>query len=150
MKTLVFTLVVLGSIVAGIYAVFPARDHVLIEEAFARQRDPRTNVTTGFTMAQVAAIVRGQVGDELPMPDDHWQVDGMFVTTVLDNPTAVLRIERDGDVVTYAVQRTRGIAPDDVERSDGTLRAVGWRQGKFTCAVVGAATSRAHWIALRR
>jgi hypothetical protein len=39
------------------------------------------------------------------------------------------------------------MAPKRSERTDGDLKAVAWKQGKFTCVAVGPADSSQGWVA---
>ena len=150
MKTAAFTLAGLVGLAVAIYAVFPARDHVLITAAIAAERDPAPRwLLTEPTLTDLATYMKTRFGDApFPIRPDH--VVGLQQISVLDRDAVIVRYEIAGEPVTYAVQRTRGIAPDAVERVDRELRAVGWRIGDFTVAAVGRDATRATWLPLLR
>jgi hypothetical protein len=148
--SVLFTLTVLIGTVVTIYLMFPARHNVLLTEAIAQHRakdqvwelqNPAPNV--------FHAWFSGVVGKDAPMPESARVIAARHVE-VLDRRAAVVRLAIGADEITYLVQQTRGIAPKRSERSDGDLRAIVLRRGKFTCVAVGPASTATGWVAAVR
>jgi hypothetical protein len=146
--SLVFTLTVLVGTVVTIYAMFPARNNVLVTEAIERHRE--ANPTWDLVApnpAELRAWVIGLVGKDVPLPGEGASVIGAARLRIFNRAAALIRVRIGDDEVTYLVQHARGIAPDHSERRDGELRAVAWRKGPFTIVTVGADATAAHWRA---
>jgi hypothetical protein len=141
--SLVFTICVLGGLVATIYNVFPARHHALLREAVARHRDAEP---TWELVAPSPGLVRawaiGLVGGDVPLPPASLPVIGVRRAAL--DATAVVRVRIGDDDVTFVVQHAHGVAPGE-ELEDGDLRAVEWRVDGYSCVAVGAAASAARW-----
>ena len=162
--SLVFTLTVLVGTVVTIFAMFPARHNLLMTEAIAHHRDPGAawDLVTP-TRDALRAWMIGATGKDAPLPGEAATVVGARRLDILNRAAALIRLRIGDDEVTYVVQRARGIAPESAERvepgetgdkvprgSDGALRAVAWRSGRFTVVAVGADATAAHWrVALR-
>jgi hypothetical protein len=58
----------------------------------------------------------------------------------------MIRLDIDGETLTYLVQYTRVIAPEQSDRTDGDLHAIAFRRGLFTCAAVGPKGSATSWV----
>jgi hypothetical protein len=141
--SLVFTICVLAGLVTTIYLVFPARHRAIVGEAIARHRDASpTWDLVAPTAGELHAWAVGVAGRDVPLPPPSLPVIGA-VRASLDD-TAAIRLKVGDDVVTYLVQRGRGVAPGD-ERDDGELRAFEWRVGGYACVAVGPASSAARW-----
>lgn len=144
--SLVFTLTVLVGTVVTIYAMFPARNNVLMTEAIERHRE--ANPTWDLVApnpAELRAWVIGVVGKDVPLPGEGAPVIGAAPLRILNRAAALIRVRVGDDEVTYLVQHARGIAPDHSERQDGELRAVAWRKGPFTIVIVGADATATRW-----
>jgi hypothetical protein len=143
--SLLFTLSVLIGTVVTIYAVFPARDNVLVTEALAHHRDASVAWDLAAPSAvELRAWTIGVVGDGVPLPSVA--AVGARRLDVLNRSAAAIRFKVGSDEVTYLVQVARGLAPEHGERADGELRAVAWRRGPFSCVAVGPASSQAAWL----
>ena len=153
--SLLFTLTVLIGTVVTIYAMFPARNNVLVTEAIERHRE--ANPTWDLVApnpAELRAWVIGVAGKDVPLPGEGTAVApaviGAARLRILNRAAALIRVRVGNDDVTYLVQHARGIAPEHSERQDGALRAVAWRQGPFTIVAVGADATSASWRAAFR
>ncbi|HEU4732679.1 MAG TPA: hypothetical protein VFT22_32510, partial [Kofleriaceae bacterium] len=115
--SLVFTLTVLVGTVVTIYAMFPARNNVLVTEALERHRDasPAWDLVAPGP-AELRAWAIGVVGKDPPLPGEGTAsgppVVGAARLQILNRAAALIRIRIGGDEVTYLVQHARGIAPD--------------------------------------
>ncbi len=177
--SLVFTLTVLVGTVVTIYAMFPARHNLLMTEAIAHHRDSGAAGAAWDLVSPTRDALRawmiGAIGKDAPLPGEAAAVIGARQLDILNRTAALIRLRIGDDEVTYLVQRARGIAPEGAERvergetgggdpagsaggaggetprgSDGTLRAVAWRRGRFTVVAVGADATAAHWRAVLR
>jgi hypothetical protein len=147
--SLLFTLTVLVGTVVTIYAMFPARNNVLVTEAIERHREPSpTWDLVAPNPAELRAWVIGGVGKDVPLPGDGASTIGAARLRILNRAAAVIRLRIGADEVTYLVQHARGIAPDRSERQDGDLRAVAWRSGPYTIVAVGPDATAARWRAV--
>lgn len=143
--SLLFTLTVLTGTVVTIYMAFPARHHVLLTEAVAHhRRDPAWDLTSPST-GELRAWLLGVVGKDAPLP--KLAPIGVRDIEVLDRRAALMRFAVGADEVTFVVQHARGIGPARTERTDGDLRAIAWRRGRFSWAVVGPAATAGTWLA---
>ena len=146
--SLLFTLTVLIGTVVAIYMVFPARNDVVLREAFARHAEsaPAWDLAAP-SGAEARAWTYGVVGKDAPLPrlDAPARVVGVRRIELLDHPAAVLRVELGGAPVTYVVQRSPVGAPTRVERARDGLHGVGWRGDGFTTAAVGPVGAAAAW-----
>jgi hypothetical protein len=144
--SLLFTLTVLIGTVVTIYAMFPARHNLLMTEALALHREPPAWDLNAPGSEEARGWLIGVVGNNPPMPADHLAtVIGAARRELLNRAAAVLRVRINGDEVTFMVQHARGIPPDGSERTDGELRAIGWRTGPYTVIAVGADATAASW-----
>ena len=149
--SLLFTLTVLVGTVVAIYMTFPARNNVLLTEAIERHRDnsPVWDVVAP-TPSELRAWAIGVVGKDAPLPLSPAAtiaIIGAREIEVLNRHAAVIRIRIGSDEVTYLVQHVRGITPERSERTDGELRAVGWRHDAYACVAVGPSNSALAWLA---
>jgi hypothetical protein len=149
--SLLFTLTVLIGTVVTIYAVFPARNNVLVTEALAHHRDasPAWDLV-GPEPAALRGWLVGVVGKDAPLPGDGVPaaaVVGARRLRILSRDAALIRVHAGDDDVTYLVQRARGIAPERTERADGELRAIAWRNGRYTVVAVGPDATASRWRA---
>jgi len=150
--SLLFTLTVLIGTVVTIFAMFPARDNLLMTEAIAHHADPGPAWDLAAPGADaLRAWMIGAVGVDAPLPGDGTHpaigVIGARQLDILNRTAALIRVRIGNDDVSYLVQRARGIAPEGAERVDGALRAVAWRSGRFTVVAVGPDSSAASWRA---
>lgn len=148
--SLLFTLTVLVGTVVTVYAMFPARNNVLVSEAIARHRE--TNPTWDLVPVDpgvLRAWAIGVVGKDAPLPGDGTTVTpsviGVRRLTILGRAAALIRLRVGDDDVTYLVQPASVIAPQRSERQDGALRAIAWRKGPFAIIAVGADATAASW-----
>jgi hypothetical protein len=153
--SLLFTLTVLVGTVVTIYAMFPARDNVLVTEAIEWHREPSpTWDLTAPSPAELRAWMTGVVGKDAPLPGEGTSVTPVILGArrleIFKRAAALVRVRVGSDDVTYLVQHARGIAPERSERRDGELRAVAWRKGPLTVVVVGADATAASWRAAFR
>jgi hypothetical protein len=145
--SLLLTLSVLIGTVVTIYTVFPARHQVLVTEAVGAYRGTDTTWDlTEPTDAELRAWAIGVTGPGVVLPGKDVHVRGARRVEVLHRGAALLGLTIGSDSVLYIVQHARGIAPDRGELDDGDLRAVAWRDGKFSCVAVGPAAHAATWI----
>jgi hypothetical protein len=145
--SLLFTLAVLTGTVVAVYLVFPARHNVLVTEAIARHRDPPAAWDlTKPSPAELHAWALGVAGKDVPLPVTAVSPLGARRLELFARGAALIRFAVDGDEVTYLVQHVRGIAPENVDRSDGDLRAIAWTKGPFACVAVGNNATAAHWL----
>jgi hypothetical protein len=142
--SLLFTLTVLTGTVVAIYLVFPARHDVLLTEAIAQHTREQAWDRTGPTLPELRAWTSSVVGEDAPLP--RVAPIGARYIEVLDRRAALMRLAIGGDPITYLVQRSRGIGPARVERTDGELFAVAFRRGKFAWVVVGPKATSAVWL----
>jgi hypothetical protein len=142
-----FTLTVLVGTVVAIYVAFPARHNLLVTEAIDRHRDtdPGWDLVAP-TQAELRAWTIGALEKDVPLPTKADKILGARTITIHDRRAAVVRVAIDHAEVTYLVQHARGMAPKRTERTDGDLKAISWRAGKFTCVAVGPGGSPG-WIA---
>jgi hypothetical protein len=150
--SLLFTLTVLVGLVVTIYTVFPARRDEIMSEAVRQHRvtDQSWDLEAP-TYAELRPWAIGVAGKGVPLPPESAKIVGARRVEVLRRAAALIRLEINGEPVTYLVQHNRGIAPGHVERTDGDVHAVAWRQNKFTSVAVGPQASAASWTsAVRR
>ena len=143
--SLLFTLTVLVGTVFAIYGAFPARHNALVTEAIERHRTPPEWDLVTPSASELRAWALGVAGKDVPLPGDTAGVIGARRLELFDRGAALLRMHVGGDEVTYLVQHARGIAPEHFERTDGELRAIAWRTGKFTCVAVGPDADAGTW-----
>jgi hypothetical protein len=153
--SLLFTLTVLIGTVVTIYAMFPARNNVLMTEALARHGDGNPTWDLAAPSADVLrAWMIGAVGKGAPLPGEGTAVSvaviGARRLEILNRAAALIRVRVGDDDLTYLVQHARGIAPERSERVDGPLRALAWRKGPFTVVAVGPDATAASWRAAFR
>jgi hypothetical protein len=146
--SLLFTLSVLVGLVVTIYTVLPARHDEIVTEAVRQHRaEEQTWDLEAPTAPELRAWAIGVVGKGVPLPNDGTQIVGARRIHVLKRSAALIRLQINGEPVTYLVQHARGIAPEHVERAEGELRAVAWRKGKYTFVAVGSQASARDWVA---
>jgi hypothetical protein len=143
--SLLFTLTVLVGTVLAIYLVFPARHNALVTEAIDRHRKPPAWDLAAPSASELRAWALGVAGRDVPLPGASANIIGAKRLELFDRGAALLRVHIGDDDVTYLVQHARGIAPERFERTDGELRAIAWRTGKFTCVAVGPDADAAMW-----
>lgn len=145
--SLLFTLSVLTGLVVTIYMVLPARHNVLVTEALERHRDsePAWDLASP-SPAELRAWAIGVAGKDVPLPAEAATVIGARRIQVLHRPAALMRLQVDGNDVTYLVQNAHGIAPRHHEQDDGDLHASEWRKGKFTIVAVGPKDAASTWL----
>ncbi|HTR54876.1 MAG TPA: hypothetical protein VMJ10_29510 [Kofleriaceae bacterium] len=143
--SLVFTLAVLIGTVVAIYALFPARHNVLVTEAIEEHRDPPPWDLAAPTAPELRAWAIGVVGRDVPLPAAT-SIVGASRIELFNRNAAIVRLVAGGSEVTYLVQHVRGIPPEQVDRTDGDLRAVEWTKGPFACVAVGPAATSASWL----
>jgi hypothetical protein len=148
--SLLFTLTVLIGTVVTIYMTFPARNNVLVTEAFVQHRAAQTWDLIDPTPTEVRAWAIGIAGKDVPLPLASSQITGARRIEILNRDAALMRLKIGGDDVTYLIQRARGFAPKTTDRRDGDLHAIAWRRGKFTCVAVGPEATLATWRAAFR
>lgn len=142
-----FTLTVLVGTVVAIYLAFPARHNLLLTEAIESHRDSETPWDlVAPTQTELRAWAIGALEKDVPLPKAE-KILGARTITIHDRRAAIIRVAIDTTEVTYLVQHARGMAPKRSERTDGDLKAVAWKQGKFTCVAVGPADSAEGWVA---
>jgi hypothetical protein len=153
--SLVFTLTVLVGTVVTVYAMFPARNNVLVTEAIALHRE--TNPTwdlAALNLTELRAWVVGVVGKDVPLPGEGTTVTPVVIgvrrLTILSRAAALIRVRVGDDDVSYLVQHALRIAPERSERQDGALRAIAWRKGPFIVVAVGPDATAARWRAAFR
>jgi hypothetical protein len=154
--SLLFTLTVLVGTVVTIYAMFPARNNVLVTEAIEHHREanPTWDIAAP-TLAELRAWVIGvDIGKDVPLPGEGTPATPAIIGArrleILNRTAALIRVRVGDDDVTYLVQHARGIAPERSQRKDGALRAVAWRKGPFTIVAVGADATAESWRAAFR
>ncbi len=146
-RSLIFTLVVLTSIVVTVYKVFPERHNELMSvviEAHAERIDFEID---NPTRAELVAWSVALLGKDVPWPAqrDDVQVVGIKSLRILGRPAALVRYEIGGKRVTLLVQRPRGAVPrKHWRRVDGKL-AMSWRAHKFTLTAIGPADAADNW-----
>jgi len=143
--SLMFTLAVLTGTVVAVYAFFPARHNVLVTEAIELHREPPAWDLAAPSPAELHAWAIGVIGRDVPVPAVT-SIVGAHRIQLFNRNAAVVRFAIDGNEVTYLVQHVRGIPPEQVDRSDGDLRAVEWTKGPFACVAVGPAATSASWL----
>jgi hypothetical protein len=143
--SLLFTLTVLIGTVVTIYQAFPARHNVLVTEAIDGHRTPPLWDLAAPSIGELRAWALGIAGKDVPLPAGSVQVIGAKRLELFDRGAALMRVRVGADDVTYLVQHARGMAPERFERTDGELRAIAWRAGKFTCVAVGPNADVATW-----
>ncbi len=150
--SLLFTLTVLVGLVVTIYTVFPARRDEIMSEAVRQHRAAEQSWDLEApTYAELRPWAIGVAGKGVPLPPESAKIIGARRVEVLRRSAALIRLEINGEHITYLVQHNRGIAPGHVERTEGELHAVAWRQSKFTSVAVGPQASAATWTtAVRR
>ena len=145
--SLLFTLSVLIGLVVTIYMVFPARRDEVITEAVRQHRaGEQAWDLASPTPAELRAWAIGVAGKDVPLPTAEATITGARRVDVLRRPAALIRMTVAGEPLTYLVQHSRGIAPKQVDRTDGDLRAVAYRRGVFTYVAVGPRASADRWI----
>jgi hypothetical protein len=145
--SLLFTLTVLIGTVVTIYTMFPARNNVLVTEALAQHKTSQQWDLVAPSGPEARAWTIGIAGKDAPMPAATATIEGARRLDILNRDAALMRLKIGGDDVTYLIQRARGIAPESSDRKDGSLRAIAWRHGPFTCVAVGPEATSATWRA---
>jgi hypothetical protein len=152
--SLLFTLTVLTGTVVMIYAAFPVRNNVLVTAALEHHREAPAWDLTAPSAGELRGWLIGVVGKDVPLPGDGTpaspQVMGARRLEILNRAAALIRFRVGTDDVTYLVQHARGIAPEGLERKDGSLHAVAWRKGPYTIVAVGDDATVASWRAAIR
>lgn len=144
--SLLFTLSVLIGLVVTIYMVFPARRDEIVTVAIREHRvSDATWDLTSPTPSELRAWAIGVAGKDVPLPAEANQIVGARRVEVLRQPAALIRMQVGGETITYLVQHSRGIAPERVTRSDGDIRALSSRTGRFTYVAVGTAATADAW-----
>jgi hypothetical protein len=143
--SLLFTLTVLVGTVVAIYLTFPTRNTVLMVEAMQRHRadEPGWDLINP-TAAELRAWAIGVLGKDPPLPSQT--ITGARDVEVLGHRAAMVRLDVEGETLTYLVQYSRVIAPEQSDRTDGDLHAIAFRRGLFTCAAVGPKASSTAWV----
>jgi hypothetical protein len=143
--SLLFTLTVLIGTVIAIYVTFPTRNTVLMGEAITRHRadEPGWDLINP-TAAELRAWAIGVIGRDPPLPQQI--ITGARDVEILGHRAAMMRVEVEGETLTYLVQYSRVIAPEHSDRTDGDLHAIAFRRGLFTVAAVGPKTSATAWV----
>ncbi len=145
--SLIFTLSVLIGLVVTIYMVLPARHDEIVTEAVRQHRATGTAWDLDApTAGELRAWAIGLIGKDVPLPPKEHAIIGARRIDVLKRKAALVRLTVAGEPVTYLVQHSRGISPKPVERSEGDLRAVAWRGGKYTFVAVGPQATAASWV----
>ena len=142
--SLLFTLTVLIGTVVTIYTVFPARHGVLADVAISQHTEPPAWDLVTPSPAELHGWAIGVVGKDVPLP--NLPVLGAKKVELLKRHVALMRLRVGTDEITYAVQHSRSASPENVDRIDGDLRAVGWHTGRFSCVAVGPSATSATWL----
>jgi hypothetical protein len=145
--SLLFTLSVLTGLVVAIYTLLPARQDEIITEALRQHRiaEPTWDLAAP-TPKELRAWAIGVVGKDVPLPAETNHIVGARRIEVVHRAAALMRLRIDGNPITVLVQHSRGIRPEHVERTEGDLRALSWRRGKFTFVAVGPAATAGTWV----
>jgi len=150
--SLVFTLTILVGTVVTIYAMFPARHNLLMTEAIAHHVEPARSWDIAAPSSDALRTwMIERIGKDAPLPGDATgaviPVVGARQLEILNRIAVLIRLRIGDDEVSYLVQRARGIAPEGAEGGEGALRAIAWRQGRFTVIAVGPDATAARWRA---
>ncbi len=147
MVSLLFTITVLVGTVVAVFTIFPERHNEILSTTIHAHRKPEAWDLTRPDDATLAVWARGVLGDAppLPAPGADLVPIGAHDLDILGRRAALVRYRLGGDELTYLVQRARDIPPRRERRRDGDDDAEGWRNGPWTCVVVGPAKSADAW-----
>jgi len=146
--SLLFTLAVLVGTVVTIYTLLPARNQILVTEAFAGHRRDRTTFdVVGPTGGELQAWTTGALGKQVPM----FAMPGAAplaaaVITIHRRNASLVRSRVGTEEFTVLMQHAQGWAPESAERDDGELHASLKRVGPWTVVTVGLKATMATWL----
>jgi len=144
--SLIFTLSVLTGLVVAIYTLLPARHDEIVTEAVRQHRaSEQVWDLPSPTPAELRAWAIGVVGKDVPLPAEPPQIAGPRRIEAPKRAAGRIRVQIDNDPITVLVKHWRGISSEHVERTEGDLRALAWRSGKYTFVAVGPAATVATW-----
>lgn len=146
-RSLIFTLVVLTSIVATVYVVFPERHNALMSVVIEADSEEVDFEIANPTRAELVAWSVALLGKDVPWPEhrDDVELVGVKSLRILRRPVALVRYRIAGQRVTVLVQRPRDAVPrKHWRRVDGKL-AISWRAHRFTMTAIGPAESADNW-----
>lgn len=146
-RSLIFTLVVLTSIVATVYTVFPERHNELMSVVVEAHAEELEFEISKPTRAELVAWSVALLGKDVPWPEhrDDVRLVGVKALQILRRPAALVRYEIAGERVTLLVQRPRDAVPrKHWRRVNGNL-ALSWRANKFTFTAIGPIATADNW-----
>jgi hypothetical protein len=150
--SLLFTLAVLVSTVAGVYLLLPARDNILITEAIQSHRRDVTTFSLAApsagelkawglgTLAQKDAPLAPQLGATIVAAD---------TLVIHRRNAATIRYKVGQTELTLLIQHAKGWAPDKAFRREGNLFADMGHVGEWTVVTVGEQAMVEQWVAAR-
>lgn len=147
--SLALTAAVLVATVALVYALFPKRDHEVIELAVAAHREPGELALTAPGPAELTAFTIGVLARPVPWPaaGDGVAIEGARRLSLLRRDAAMVRYRVGDAPVTLIAMVPWDAPPRVIVRDDGEERAVWWRKGPWTMIAVGPAAGDAAWRA---
>jgi len=147
-RSLIFTLVVLTSIVVTIYKVFPKRHNELMSAVVAAHSEEIEFEITNPTRAELVAWSVALLGKDVPWPAHEANVKlvGLKSLRLVRRPAALVRYQISGERVSLLVQRPRDAVPrKHWRRVNGDL-AISWRLKKgWTFTAIGPADTVDRW-----
>jgi hypothetical protein len=143
-----FTIAILAGTVISIYAVFPARNGMVVSEAVAEHRAPtQTWQIAHPSPAELDLWTLAVLGESAPLPRARGttQVVGARPLEILGRRAVFVRYLIGADAVSVLVQRARDLPPRRISRRDDDDQVESWRVDKWTVVAVGPAASAAIW-----
>lgn len=147
MASLLFTVAVLAGTVVAVFTIFPERHNEILESTIAAHRANEPWDVAAPDDPTLVVWSRGVLGDAVPLPasgPDLVAIGGRDLT-ILGRRAALIRYKHGGGEVSYLVQRGRDIPRRREHRKDGEHVADAWRNGEWTCVVVGPAATADAW-----
>ncbi len=146
--SLLFTLAVLVGTVVTIYTLLPARNQILVTEAFAgHRRDSKTLDLVGPTEGELQAWIIGALGKQAPIYTMVGAVPvAAGVITIHRRNASLVRYRVGAEEFTVLMQHAKGWAPESAERDDGDLHASLNHIGLWTVVTVGAKSTMVTWL----
>lgn len=146
-RSLIFTLVVLTSIVTTVYTMFPERHNELMSVVIEAHAEELDFEIVNPTRAELVAWSVALLGKDVPWPAsrDDVRLVGVKSLQILRRAAALVRYEIAGQRITVLVQRPRDAVPlKHWRRVDGKL-AMSWRANQFTISAIGPSDTADTW-----
>jgi hypothetical protein len=145
--SVMLTLLALAATVAGVYLLSPRKHNELMTRTAQEHRAAQEFDIVAPDDTELRAWSIGSLGAKVPWPEVTGanKIIGARSFQVQKRPTGLVQYDIGGVKVTLMAQRARDPAPRKHRRTDGKLRVVSWRSGKWTMIAAGDETSAEQW-----